>query len=191
MVDLSDKNKVFITGECTIGEFETVFKKYYRQLYLYAYGFVMDEMEAEDIVQEAFSMIWERRGKLPAQLDIRAYLYASVKHACLHYFRRLKLADTYKKKQVEALLLSCADDLEEEEEIIVRAVKNAMSTLSPQQANMIQMHINQGLTYVQIAEQLGLSENTVKTHIKRAYRILRRYLAGFFPGIPIFFFHGF
>lgn len=169
-----------------VTEFETVFKSFYRQLYLYAYHFVMDEMEAEDIVQETFSLIWERRHRLPENLDVRAYLYTSVKHACLKYFRHLKLTDQYQKKQVEALLISFTEDVAEEDEIVT-AVKKAMEKLTDQQAQIVKMHITEGLTYQEISVRLNLSDNTVKTHLKRAYKILREYLSCLFTGIPIFF----
>lgn len=39
---------------CSIKEFEVIFKTYYRPLFLFAYGYVMDEMEADDMVQNAF-----------------------------------------------------------------------------------------------------------------------------------------
>lgn len=185
-MELKKNSKVFLIDGHPETDFEVLFRKFYRQLYFYAYSFVMDEMEAEDIVQETFSLIWERREKLPAQLEIRPYLYAAVKHACLKYFRRLKLTDQYRKKQVEALLISFADEADDEDEIII-AVKNAMSCLTEQQALIVRMHITDGLTYTEIALQLGLTENTIRTHLKRAYRVLRNYLGCFFPGIPVFF----
>lgn len=184
-MDLKKNSKAFIIDGHPETDFEVLFRKFYRQLYLYAYGFVMDEMEAEDIVQETFSLIWERREKLPAQLEIRPYLYAAVKHACLKYFRRLKLTDQYRRKQVEALLISFADEVEDDDEIVI-AVKKAMNCLTEQQAQIVRMHITDGLTYTEIARQLGITENTIRTHLKRAYRILRTHLGCFFTGIPVF-----
>ena len=67
-------------------EFEEVFRYYYRPLFLFAYGYVMDEGEAENIVQSVFTEMWEKRKNLPENLNLRAYLYSSVKHACLRYF---------------------------------------------------------------------------------------------------------
>ena len=79
-------------------EFEEVFRYYYRPLFLFAYGYVMDEGEAENIVQSVFTEMWEKRKNLPENLNLRAYLYSSVKHACLRYFKRLQLLDEYKKQ---------------------------------------------------------------------------------------------
>ncbi len=176
------------SGKMSLSDFEAVFRSFYRRLYLYAYSFVMDEMEAEDIVQDAFSIIWERRGKLPEHLNIEAYLFASVKHACLKYFRRLKIVDDYKVKQAEALLFSFAGDdtvLEEDAEI-AEAVKKAIQQLTPQQACIVELYVTEGLKYSEIAKTLDLSENTVKTHLKRAYKILREHLAPTSLGLLVF-----
>lgn len=171
---------------CTLAEFELVFKTYYRRLYLFAYGYVMDEMEADDIVQEAFSGIWEIRNRLPEQLDVKAYLYSTVKHACFRYFRSLKLTDEYKKRQAEALLLSFAEDPPTEDTDTILTVQKAMETLTAQQRRIVEMHVLEGMKYLEIADRLGLSENTIRTHLKRAYKTLREHLAFLLPGLPIF-----
>lgn len=165
-------------------EFETVFKGLYRPLFLFAYGYVMDEMEAEDIVQGTFSKIWEIRNRLPENLDIKSYLYTSVKHACLRYFRNLQLTDEYKKRQAEALVLSFADDesIEGDRETVL-LVRKALSRLTEQQRKIVEMHVHEGMKYLEIAGILQVSENTVRTHLKRAYKILRENLSCLIPGI--------
>lgn len=166
-------------------EFERVFRYYYRPLFLFAYGYVMDEDEAENIVQSVFTEMWEKRKRLPEELNLKAYLYSSVKHACLRYFRRLRLLDEYKKRQAEALVLSFADDEVEDDAELVALVQQALSKLSEQQRKIVEMHVMEGKKYLEIAEQLELSENTVRTHLKRAYKILRENLSCLF--LDIFF----
>lgn len=100
--DKSMKNDMVNNRIASEKEFEEVFRYYYRPLFLFAYGYVMDEEEAENIVQSCFTVMWEKRKKLPENLNLKAYLYSSVKHACLRYFRRLQLLDEYKKRQAEA-----------------------------------------------------------------------------------------
>ena len=142
-------------------EFEEVFRYYYRPLFLFAYGYVMDEGEA----------------------NLRAYLYSSVKHACLRYFKRLQLLDEYKKRQAEALVLSFADDDIEDDRELIALVQKALSQLSEQQRRIVELHVMEGKKYLEIADLLQLSENTVRTHLKRAYKILRENLSCLFPNI--------
>lgn len=185
-MSLIQNDKILIRDMNSLVEFENIFKHYYRQLFFYAYGFVMDEMEAEDIVQETFAIIWERRARLPESLDIQAYLYAAVKYACLKYFRRLKLSDKYHQRQIEAFLLSFAQDEMEENEEIVLAVRRAKEKLTKQQLKIVELHISEGKKYEEIAAILELSENTVRTHLKRAYKILRENLAYIIPNLSLF-----
>ena len=169
--------------DITAEVFERVYRACFRPLFLYAYGYVMDEPEAENIVQSVFTTMWEMRRRLPERLRVKAYLYTSVKHACLRYFQRLHLLDEYKKRQAEALVLSFAEeeDSGEEDEEVVRSVRAALAKLTDQQRKIVELHVQEGKKYNEIAEQLHLSENTVRTHLKRAYKILRDNLSCFFP----------
>ena len=132
-------------------------------------------------MQSVFATMWEMRRRLPERLDVKAYLYSCVKHACLRYFRRLHLLDEYKKRQAEALVLSLADEEEDgEDEEMAAAVRKALGELSEQQRRIVELHVQEGKTYAEIAAMLRLSENTVRTHLKRAYKILRDNLSCFF-----------
>ena len=187
--DKEDKKNILPGGlrDCTVSDFEILFRTYYRELYYFAYGYVMDEMEADDVVQGVFSDVWEIRIQLSRPLNIKAYLYTSVKHACLRYFRRFKITDEYKSRQAEALLLAfAAGEAEETDDEVVQRVRKAMENLTQQQIRIVEMHIFDGLTYQEIASQLELSENTVRTHLKRAYKILREHLSCLLPGLPLF-----
>ena len=124
-------------------------------------------------------------GELEFETNISSYLYSSVKHACLRYFRRLRLLDEYKKRQAEALVLSFADDDVEDDKELVALVQQALSKLSEQQRKIVELHVMEGKKYLEIAEQLALSENTVRTHLKRAYKILRENLSCLFLDIFI------
>lgn len=164
-------------------EFEKVFQYYYRPLFLFAYGYVMDEEEAENIVQSVFTVMWEKRKSLPLNLNLKSYLYSSVKYACLRYFKRLQLLDEYKKRQAEALILSFADDDVENDNELISLVQHALSQLSEQQRKIVELHVMEGKKYLEIANLLQLSENTVRTHLKRAYKILRENLSCLVLGI--------
>ncbi len=162
-------------------EFEAVFKSHYRALFLFAYGYVMDEMEAEDIVSWVFSRVWEKRKKLPPEEELKPYLYASVKYACLRYFKRLQLTDDYRKRQAEAFVLSFAEEKNENE--LTLLVKKALGSLSDNQRKIVEMHVMKGMKYAEISGAMNISENTVRTHLKRAYKILRFYLKDTLPSI--------
>ncbi|MFR7875476.1 MAG: sigma-70 family RNA polymerase sigma factor, partial [Butyricimonas paravirosa] len=66
---------------------------------------------------------------------------------------------------------------------IVCLVRKALDSLSEQQRKIVEMHVMEGKKYLEIAESLNLSENTIRTHLKRAYKILRENLSCLLPGI--------
>ena len=163
--DKSMKNDMVNNRIASEKEFEEVFRYYYRPLFLFAYGYVMDEEEAENIVQSVFTEMWEKRKKLPENLNLKAYLYSSVKHACLRYFRRLQLLDEYKKRQAEALVLSFADDDVEDDRELVALVQKALSQLSEQQRRIVELHVMEGMKYLEIADLLQLCANSFETSV--------------------------
>ena len=89
----------------------------------------------------------------------------------------LDILDEYKKRQAEALVLSFADDDVEDDRELVALVQKALSQLSEQQRRIVELHVMEGMKYLEIADLLQLSENTVRTHLKRAYKILRENLS--------------
>ena len=72
---------------------------------------------------------------------------------------------------------------DEEDQEIVCLVRKALDSLSEQQRKIVEMHVMEGKKYLEIAESLNLSENTIRTHLKRAYKILRENLSCLLPGI--------
>lgn len=138
-------------------------------------------MEAEDIVSGVFSQLWEKRKNLPPEEELKPYLYASVKYACLCYFKRLQLTDDYRRRQAEAFILSFAE--EENEDKLTLLVKKALGSLSDNQRKIVEMHVMKGMKYAEISEAMNISENTIRIHLKRAYKILRFYLKDTLPGI--------
>ena len=121
--------------------------------------------------------------KFAGEFESESLSYSSVKHACLRYFKRLQLLDEYKKRQAEALILSFADDDIEDDRELIALVQKALSQLSEQQRRIVELHVMEGKKYLEIADLLQLSENTVRTHLKRAYKILRENLSCLFPNI--------
>ena len=72
-----------------------VFRDYYKPLVRYGTTFLKDSDEAEDIVQQVFVSLWEKRTQLDIHTSIRAVLYKSVQNACLNKIKHLKVRTAY------------------------------------------------------------------------------------------------
>ena len=168
--------------------FEQVFKKYYPMLYYEARGYTKSNHLAEEIVCDVFTRIWQNRDKLSINTSLREYLIKSVHNNCIDYYRHQKtrdklksgLEETYRSKYtLEDLGENPLDyllTLELEEHI-----KKAVDTLPGQYKKAFLLSRINELTYEEIAAEMGISVNSVKTNIKNALVKLREQLNEFLP----------
>ena len=164
-----------------IQAFHFVFDEYYRSLLLFAKHILSDDHLAEDIVQDTFIKLWERNDQFSAPSAIKAFLYLTVKNSCIDQYRHSRTMTDYKQKQIIA-----PDNIPEEtiekqliEAETVRIIKKAINELPPQCQNIFRLGLT-GLKNQEIAIELDLSINTVKTQKKRALSILRQKLGNDF-----------
>lgn len=158
--------------------FEKVFRDNYKRLFLFAENFVCDSNVAEDIVQSIFVKLWDTKG--PGSIsNLEGYLYTSTKNACLTYLSHLQMVDRHKEKLVEALVYSQNITIEEDNEL-QKKIKDAINKLPPQSQKIIYLKIYEGFKNEEIAEELNISVNTVRTHIFRGYKALKKHLSSLY-----------
>lgn len=153
-------------------QFDILFSEYYERLVLFAESYVGDLKTAEDMVQDVFLSLLSRDDLSGVEYS-RSYLYSCVKNGCVDYLRKLKVVDPLDTKLFDALYYSGDFDMAEQEELI-RRVEEEIERLPEQRRDVLKMSVYQGLSYPQIAEATGLSVNTIKTHMKKAYQNLRK-----------------
>ena len=162
--------------------FEKLFKTHFKSLYAYAYTIVKDEMAAEEMVQNVFFKIWEKKGGLDIQSPALAYLYKSVYHESLNYLKHQKVKAAYQAHTVyqmknqsdhasKKIMLS---ELEQQ-------INKALDELPEQCRTIFQMSRFEELKYQQIADRLGLSIKTVENQMGKALKILRLKLVDYLP----------
>jgi RNA polymerase sigma-70 factor (family 1) len=162
--------------------FETLFHAYYAPLCSFAYRYLGARDLAEEIVQEVFLCIWERRESWDVRTSVRSYLLTSVRNAALSYLRhervvrrrQAEVRDSH--ESVAASPEACALEAE-----TVVAVRQAIARLPDRCRLVFTLHREQGLTYTEVAEALGISPRTVEVQIGRALKSLRKALASHRP----------
>lgn len=140
---------------------DTLFRRHYRALCLYAVHFLHDLDAAEDLVQDSFVAYWEK-GEIMA--SEQAYLYRMVHNRCIDILRKDQPAALSEELSMEETI----DRSEKEARLWV-----AIERLPEQRRRCLIMAKRDGLSYKEIAAELGISEITVRNHIARAVASLR------------------
>jgi RNA polymerase sigma-70 factor (ECF subfamily) len=149
-----------------------LFETLYRPLCVYAVQ-ITDSLEsAEDIVQDVFLRFWEKKAYLTIQENLRAYLFNAVRNASVDYLRQKR---PYVIENIEELsYLPMEEDIDEEELIREKEkLHHILQQLSPQEYRVLMNIIVENKKYKEVAEELQISVNTVKTHLSRALKFLR------------------
>lgn len=151
--------------------YRLLYEYYHAPLFRFAESFVCCSGIAEDVVQDVFIKLWEN-SKINISKSLKGYLFFMTRNACLNYLRDIKLEDKKKLKLMEGQVLSETVELNMEEEISAR-IKSAIKELPEQCQKVYSLSIYGGLKNTEIAEELDISVNSVKTQIHRAKQLLR------------------
>lgn len=157
---------------------EALFHRYYPRLCSFAMRFVHDRGVAEDIVQDVFVVLCERRHVIPeGEKAVKGFLYTSVKHGCLNRLRHLKVVNAFEAKDHLHGNLDVPDvtDAIIHSEIMA-AIHEALAALPPGCALVFRKGYLEGLKNHEIAQELNISVNTVKSQKKRAVSLLKEQL---------------
>ncbi|MCU7549660.1 RNA polymerase sigma-70 factor [Chitinophagaceae bacterium LB-8] len=154
-------------------EFEYLFKLYYSRLCYFAFNMIEDKDASEDIVQDVFIKFWKQRSDFDHELSIKTFLYVSVRNACINRIRHEKVEKKFIKAQN-------SEEVEEEKGLqqmikaeVLGEIYNAIEELPQGCRQVLKLAYFEGLKNHEIAEQLGISVNTIKTQKARALQLLR------------------
>ena len=148
-------------------------EQYHNRLCNYANSLIKDDLIADDIVQNVFVQIWEKRKKLKHELSLESYLYKSVHNKFIDEYRKGKAIMALEKKYMTALELAIEEKDEAQEQKILSVLFDAIHELPPKCKQIFLMSKKEGLTNIEISECLNLSKKTVENQITKAFRILR------------------
>jgi RNA polymerase sigma-70 factor, ECF subfamily len=159
--------------------FDAVFRRYYEPLCRYACRMLGGDMaEAEDLVQQSFVKLWDRRSELQLQLSVKAYLYRAVHNASLNRLRHEKIKVKYQTIKSRQLDQQHETQDTHSRELLER-LRDALQTLPPQCRQIFELSRFDELKYREIAEQLDISIKTVETQMGKALRLMRTQLADY------------
>ncbi|MCC7030016.1 MAG: RNA polymerase sigma-70 factor [Chitinophagaceae bacterium] len=180
-MEVSDKHHITQLLSGNISTYETVYKTYFKPLYIYAYTMLKEEAQAEEIVQNLFLKIWERKEQISIDTSLKAYLYKSVYNDSLNYIKHLKVKSTYENHATQVMKQTKsptpANKLQYKN--LEDKLREALNELPEQCRTVFQMSRYEELKYREIAARLSISEKTVENHMGKALKLLRLKLSDF------------
>lgn len=163
-------------------QFDEIYVSYFSRMRRFAREYVLFDEDAENIVQDVFLMLWEKKDVLKVQVSLISYLFSLVKNRCLDYLRHQVVAEEFKQElSVKLSALEHLDQTFGSEEEIERIVKSAIDNLPERCREIFIKNRIDGKKYREIADELQLSVNTVENQMAIALKRLRISLKDYLP----------
>ncbi|GLR18348.1 RNA polymerase sigma-70 factor [Portibacter lacus] len=154
-------------------EYKEVFEEYYNPLCNFAFKFVNSADAAEDIVQEVFVQMWQKRNQINIKSGIKSYLFQSTRNKAIETIRRSKLKNDYVNEELYKSEKSYEIEVEADNYLLKEQLNKSIRQLPPKCQQIFVLSKMNGLTYGEIAEELNLSVKTVENQIGRGLKLLR------------------
>ncbi len=168
--------------------FKVIFKFFYPRLYHFVHTYIQNDDLAENMVQDTFLTLWNKRKDLKADSNLNAWLYTVARNICLKKLRDDKLKKAFLSSElnelelemnVEALASLDTSALTFNE--IERIIENTLRTLPPQCRKIFELSRFENKKNKEIAEELDISVKAVENQITKALKVFRSTLKDYLP----------
>ncbi len=151
-----------------------LYKLYYKAMYSVSLRIVNDEMEAEDVMQEAFLSAFNKMDTYEGEVSFGAWLKRIVVNRSLDYLKKRKVRFV----EVNERITQLADYQMETKEIDAKVLKNAIQHLSDGYRVVLSLYLIEGYDHEEISHILGITNSASRTQLLRAKNKLRELLKG-------------
>ncbi|SDL16017.1 RNA polymerase sigma-70 factor, ECF subfamily [Pedobacter sp. ok626] len=167
--------------------FTEIYNRFFSVLYIHAYRRLKDDEEASDLIQEIFAAIWDKRKMLDLTGSLSSYLYKSIHNRILNKFTHKKVSDRYMDSLVNYSELNYTyADHKVRERDLKRLIEKEIDALPEPMRAIFILSRKEHLSHKEIAEVMDMTEQAVKSQVKRALKVLRAKL-GFYSYFLCFF----
>lgn len=156
--------------------FEILFKRFYAPLCAYAYTYVHDYDEAEDLIQGFFAKIWDSQPDIRINTSVKNYFFRSVRNLSLNHIKHRAVVDQHQKETLRNMEI--ADNEQSASDfVLVERINFHIDQLPPKRREIFLLSRQHDLKYREIADRLNISVKTVETQMGLALKELRNKLS--------------
>lgn len=136
---------------------------------------IKDIEESENLVQEVFIKIWDKRAGVNPDLNFNSYLFTIIRNRVYDYLKEVKRNEFVKERYWHNIVVHQESEPDLKEERISR-IKVAVEDLTEKRRKILQLNYEEGKSYEEIASILNISKNTVKNQLVKTKQIIRAQL---------------
>lgn len=165
---------------------EILFRQHYQRLCNYANTLLNDMDESEEVVQQLFVQLWEKRETMEINTSIQSYLFRAARNTALNKIKHMKVRQQHAE---EVTALSGQSEYASEtvmQNELQKQILLAIESLPEQCRLVFKLSRFEELKYAEIAEQLGISVKTVENHMGKALKIMREKLKDYLVLVLLF-----
>lgn len=171
---LSDADLIILLKSDDAMAYTVIYNRYFDSLYLHACNKLKDKEEAQDVIHELFTHLWNKRKELLIKSNLSSYLYISVRNRILDLISHQQVESKYVNSLQNFINEGhCITDHLIREKQLANLIEKGISNLPTKMREVFELSRKEKLSHKEIAAQLNLSEQTVKKQINNALKILR------------------
>lgn len=149
-----------------------IYQKYWNQLFSSAYHVLQDQQACEDIIQELFISLWNKRNQIEIRISLKSYLFASIRYEVYRQIRHgIVREDLFEGIHERLQTPSEYGSLEYQE--LLSQINSIVDKLPEKCKTVYKLSREEQLSHKEIASQLDISPKTVENHLNKALRQLR------------------
>ncbi len=154
--------------------YQRLFDQYYRLLAIFSFKYLNDRQQAEDAVHDVLLSLYQQKERFNSITLLKSYLFNAVRNRCLNILEHQKVAREYTTKIIQ-LTGTNLDEYNYIESEVYEQLREAIRQLPEVQRRVFDLTL-QGYDNAAIAEEMGISEDAVKSHKKRGKKLLKEKL---------------
>jgi len=154
--------------------FTEVYDRYHALLLGHAMAKLLDIDQARDVVQDVFVKLWEKCTELQIGTNLLGYLYIAIRNQMFDHLRHQKVINSYNERMMgsPALNVIWADHRIREKQFAAM-IEREIGALPPRMQEVFRLRRQENLSTREVAERLGITENTATDQLRKAMKILR------------------
>ena len=179
---LTDGDLISLLNEGDRTAFAEIYDRYNGLLYTFTYKRLQDREEAKDLIHELFFKLWENHSSIDIRVSVSAYLYGALRNNMLKLMAKSKVANLYIdsfQHYIDSDPNNTTDHLVRHNEL-QSFIDNEIANLPPRTRHVFELSRKANYSRKEIAEELNISEETVKSHMKTALKTLKSKLGPLF-----------